>query len=425
MVSLWVLLVLTACSTTSSGRNPPPDPCQRLTVTPGSGPIAWSVAATGERDQVDSAPVAVGDGFLVSAGDPASPACIGFVESSGRLRWTIPGRLVDAVRVDDLLVVATGGRPSTIGVHAVTGATLWERDDLAIWQDLAVQGGTVMVAGTSPKGSVVTIEARTGRTVASAVPTSAAYGWFEKVETGDGMLVSAGTADTRGRVLVADAAGQIVLDAPVGLLAPNPVAVVGDVVIVQASGNAVGSDTGEPTTHLRGLDRASALERWHSVLPGPSAGRAVEVAGVVVVRLGDGLTGLDARSGVIRWRLPLAGTVESPVLAVGRDAVAVGAEDGEVVLVDAVDGRRRWSARTEGPVATLGAFDGDLLVVASAPGHFRTLRVADGTTQWTVRGPETVAGVISSDHDRVVTVAGDVAATLTSSTGIVALRRQP
>lgn len=360
-ITACLLLVLTACSGSSTPLSEEAaDPCRGVTVTPGAGPIAWTVSTATDLEHMDDDPVGVGDGFLVGVS-----GCIGFVETAGLLRWTIPGLLDDVVRVDEILVIAMSGRPSSVGVDATTGAIEWSREDRGHWDDVAVQGRTVMLAGGTFDGSVKTVDASTGREIATRYPLIPDDGRFRDAVSDEGLLVTAGHANQKGVIVAADASGRVVLDAGAGVFFPDPVAVVGEIVVVQASGITGGGVGGEPRTHLVGIDRTTRTERWRRVLPGLQAGHAVEVGGVVVVRLKGGLSGVDARSGAVRWSVPLGEDYESPMVAVRPDAVALGESDGTVVLIEVADGRRRWSARTEGAVAVLGAPDADVLLAAN------------------------------------------------------------
>ena len=421
--AIGLLLALAACSGASSQAIPdlPADPCGDLTVTAGGGGIAWSITATGEHGQMDSDPVGVGDGFLVGVN-----RCIGFVETAGRLRWTIPGSLVDGARHGDTVVIAQNGEPSVLGVDAVTGDVKWTHPYRALWSDVAGADRTAMLVGSSFDGSVTTIEASTGRATANQYGILPDDGRFRNAIVDDGLLITAGHAGRKGRVVAADASGRIVLDAGAGVFFPDPVAIVGDVIVLRASGITGGGVDAEPSTHLVGHDLRTGAERWRRVLPGLQAGPAVEVAGVVVVRLKGGLTGVDARSGVVRWTIPLGEDWDSPMVAVEPDAVALGAWEGTVVVVEAVDGRRRWSTRTEGPVAVLGALSADVLLAANNPDFYRAFRISDGTELWKARGPEAGAGSSrGGKRARMTFAAGNTAATLVGLDGVVALRRQP
>ncbi|HEV2759226.1 MAG TPA: PQQ-binding-like beta-propeller repeat protein [Acidimicrobiales bacterium] len=369
---------------------------------------------------MDSDPVGVGDGFLVGVS-----GCVGFVETGGRLRWTVPGSLVDGARLGDTLVIAQNGEPSVLGVDATTGEGIWKRPDRALWSDVVAETGTAMLVGSSFDGSVTTVEASTGRATANQYGILPNDGRFLNAIVDDGLLVTAGHAGRKGRVVAADGSGRIVLDAVAGVFFPHPVAVVGDVIVLRASGITGGGVDAEPSTHLVGHDRTTGTERWRRVLPGLQAGPAVEVAGVVVVRLKGGLSGVDARSGVVRWSVAIGDDYESPMVVVGTDAVALGEPDGTVVVIEVADGRRRWSVRTEGQVAVLGALDGGVLLSANNPNFYRAFRVSDGTELWKASGPEAGAGSSRGSRRARMAFAGDTSATLVGLDGVVALRRQP
>ena len=204
-IAVCLLLVLAACSGSSSSTIPdlPADPCRDLTVSPGAGGIAWTVTAAGEHGLMDSDPVGVGDGFLVGVN-----RCIGFVETGGRLRWTVPGSLVDAARLVDTLVIAQHGESSVLGVDARTGEVIWKRPDRALWSDVVAEGRTTMLVGTSFDGSVTTIEASTGRATANQYGILPNDGRFLNAIVDDGLLLTAGHAGRKGRVVAADVSGR-------------------------------------------------------------------------------------------------------------------------------------------------------------------------------------------------------------------------
>jgi outer membrane protein assembly factor BamB len=369
---------------------------------------------------MDSDPVGVGDGFLVGVNH-----CVAFVETAGRVRWTVPGSLVDGARLGDTVVIAATGDPSVFGVDAITGKITWTRPDRGLWSDVSAVGGAVMLVGSGFDGSVSTIEASTGRVVAREHPLLPDSDRFPNSIVDDGLLLTAGHASRTGRVVAADASGRIVLDAVAGVFFPDPVAIVGDVVVLRASGITGGGVDAEPSTHLVGHDRRTGAELWRRVLPGLQAGPVVEVAGVVVVRLKGGLSGVDARSGVVRWSMPLGEDWDSPMVAVGAEAVALGTSDGTVAVYEVAGGRRRWSTQTEGAVAVLGALEGDVLLAANDPDVYRAFRASDGTPLWTAHGPQPGAGSSRGGKRARFDYAGDTGATMVGLTGVVALRRSP
>jgi len=391
-------------------------------ATPGSGHVAWTVSTPSDREFMQADPVGVGDGILVGL-----RGCVGFVEASGRLRWGVPGILSDAVRVGDTVVIAVAGQTDDVmGVDATTGRVDWSERLRGGWHDVVAQGRTVMLVGTGFDGSVVTLDAATGRRIDSDVPTIPRDGNFRMALAVDGLLVTAGIDEHRGAVVIADASGRIVKSADAGLFAPDPVALVGDVLVLQSSGITTGTGgDGEPSTHLVGLDRRTLAERWRRVLPGQSAGHGVEVAGVVVVRHEKALSGVDARSGAVLWSVPGPDDWDAPLVAAGADVFAVGWPDGRVAVHGITDGQVRWSARVEGQVAVLGWIEGDVLLAANDPDFYRAYRVSDGTLLWAERSLPAGAGASRGGLRARMTFAGETAAAMSGLRHVVALRRVP
>ncbi len=418
-----LLLLLVACS--GSG-GPLPEElaaprCDGPVVTPGAGRIAWTLSGADERASVDADPISMGDGFLIGLG-----RCISFLEVDGRLRWSHPGSMVDAVRVGDVIVVALSPTQVTVlGLDAGSGAVRWESRDRAIWHDVVALGDTVMVVGTSFDGSVATFDAATGRRISGVFGGTERPGWFFRAVAQDGLLVASGTGERRGALVVADASGTISLAMPAGLYSPEPVGVAGGVIVLQSNGSTSGAGDGEPSTQFVGLERATGKERWRRVVPGERAGHAVEAAGVVAARVRDGLVGVDARSGAIRWMFSLPGDYESPLLVVDRETVAVGAQDGSVRIVTAGDGTVRWSVDVGGAVARLGTVADGVLLVASEPGDYQALSMSDGRALWSQRGPDPGLGSSPPHHEQVVAVAGGTAMTVVGLYQLAAIRVAP
>jgi outer membrane protein assembly factor BamB len=106
-----------------------------------------------------------------------------------------------------------------------------------------------------------------------------------------------------------------------------------------------------------GLDPASGRQRWAVALPeGGVSGPTLLSAPkgdqrLVVVVAGDiAAHALSAESGVERWRSPLegAGSPEVVPLDAGDGAVLVGHRLGGLALLEAGDGRTRWTASSDG-----------------------------------------------------------------------------
>lgn len=152
------------------------------------------------------------------------------------------------------------------------------------------------------------------------------------------------------------------------------------------------------------------------VLPGDVLGPAAADGTTAVATWDDGrqagMAAVDAATGAVRWRTPLAsGGVSSP--AISGDLVVAVAGDASAVALDLASGTRRWARATTGagspevpPSVTAG------LVVADRLGGLMAVRATDGRVVWkvagrgaAVRGGPAVAGPLTGlpvDDGRVV-----------------------
>jgi len=89
---------------------------------------------------------------------------------------------------------------------------------------------------------------------------------------------------------------------------------------------------------------------------------------------------LDADTGDVRWRVKLAPTESSPLVAGGR--VYVGDWSGAVVALDAQTGKRLWSYTTGGKVKGALALAGGRLYAGSYDGHLYAFAPATGRLLW-------------------------------------------
>lgn len=96
-----------------------------------------------------------------------------------------------------------------------------------------------------------------------------------------------------------------------------------------------------------GLDAGTGVERWrHDVGVVLAPKRPIVVGDVVVVEALLGVTVLDRSSGVVRWQVALVRDDDRDVTVVD-DLVVLGSR-GEVQAYAIADGQARWSAPLQG-----------------------------------------------------------------------------
>ena len=123
---------------------------------------------------------------------------------------------------------------------------------------------------------------------------------------------------------------------------------------------------------------------------------------IVVVGGSDGhVYGLDARSGVRRWRTPTGGRVRSSP-AIANGVAYVGSFDGRVYAIDVVSGRVRWRFDTQGTTLDSRSFGYDRRSVQASPaiadgvvyvggrdGRSYAIDASTGTLRWAIDHDET------------------------------------
>ena len=176
---------------------------------------------------------------------------------------------------------------------------------------------------------------------------------------------------------------------------------------------------------FRGLDAATGDERFQvktEHLSGISGGILVE--GSVAYFGGNDKEAFAVDFAktppAFLWRKKTVGPVSTmPALAGGL--VVVGDSDGRVYAFKAATGDEAWRVELKSPVTADPVVQGDLAIFALADGRLVGLRAADGGTAWTARlaGPAAVlgldgrggvvAGTDATTLDRVDAASGDIA----------------
>ena len=128
------------------------------------------------------------------------------------------------------------------------------------------------------------------------------------------------------------------------------------------------------------FDAATGAAGWTRSLPKPATSPAI-AAGVLVVSAGDGVYGLDAATGAVRWQLPAEAPVKSAP-AIDGGSVYVGLPDGSLAAVDLQTGALRWRTSVGGAITRAPSVADSLVFAGGDGGHVAAARTADGTVAW-------------------------------------------
>jgi outer membrane protein assembly factor BamB/murein DD-endopeptidase MepM/ murein hydrolase activator NlpD len=161
----------------------------------------------------------------------------------------------------------------------------------------------------------------------------------------------------------------------------NPV-VVGNRVFVGSSGD--NHNEPDDADGVYGFDLRTGDRLWFS--PAGNDANGVAFADGLVIATGDegAVWALDAGTGNVAWRVPVAGgKVYTNPLIVG-DLVVVGGEAGDVVALEVQTGTIRWSARLDGAIRGGASSDGRTVYVASQGGDVGAFTLT-GEPLWRTR----------------------------------------
>src|SRR5438552_3406250 len=137
-------------------------------------------------------------------------------------------------------------------------------------------------------------------------------------------------------------------------------------------------------------------EKWHVDAPVAVAGDRVLVASAFLdkEKVGDrALFCLDAKTGAIHWRAPLAlnpwggPTVAGDLVVVsgstiGYDPKALKGAKGQVAAIGLADGKEKWRKDVPGGVLSCVAVSGDLAIATASDGRVRAFDLATGERRW-------------------------------------------
>jgi len=132
--------------------------------------------------------------------------------------------------------------------------------------------------------------------------------------------------------------------------------------------------------------------------PPDGRGRPAAIGDIVFVAApGNRLLALNSATGGPRYDLPLpAAPATSPIairlpLLADRVFALVGCRDGQVVLLDALDGAHRWTARVPPPIRSDMAATDRLVFVCSPGGCLDVLDILTGQPRWRQKVPGEIA----------------------------------
>jgi outer membrane protein assembly factor BamB len=93
---------------------------------------------------------------------------------------------------------------------------------------------------------------------------------------------------------------------------------------------------------------------------------------------------IEAVSGKRRWTASVKGAITAAP-AVGEGLVLLGTEDGVVFALDQNDGKQRWEARLSSETLASGAVDAGMAIVRTLDGGVHGLDSADGKSRWSFK----------------------------------------
>ena len=373
-------LFVAGCATDDAGA-----PATELGTSEGTG-----VATTAPATTASSAPV------TSAATEPTQPGTLPLVLAvdavTGRQRFAVPidagAQTFSGIVVADGVVAGLAGRcdgqsAAAIGFDASTGELLWTvplPGGAELSEPTSVDGGVLVVATARDATSFLSgIDVASGRLL-----WEADLGPKDEVTTVlDGpavVVMSQSVRDPGGPFELA------ALDRSTGerlweqrLPGPFHLAASGDVVLYQALG---GLDPAAAPAPLLGLDAKTGIERWRVVDVRPSWTPAVGAGVVVDSVTGGGVVAYNLDTGLERWRRP---DLELPEIGDGSSAFAGGhalftraVDPGlhNLEIVDLATGQTAFAPPGDGQVV---AITPGALLLATPPSGLTLYRVTDGS----------------------------------------------
>lgn len=168
--------------------------------------------------------------------------------------------------------------------------------------------------------------------------------------------------DVRGLFLWSFLTGDNVASRPV---------IAGDVVVF-----------GSEDRHIYGLDANTGRLKWRTPTGGPVVSSPALVGGSVIIGSDDGaIYALDPATGQERWKYEGDDPIESPIVAGADGRVFAATQQGDLLALNAVDGRLLWSENAGSTIEAAPAPGGKLVFVV-AHGRLSAFEQAGGRRVW-------------------------------------------
>jgi outer membrane protein assembly factor BamB len=141
-------------------------------------------------------------------------------------------------------------------------------------------------------------------------------------------------------------------------------------------------------------------DKWHVDAPVALAGEIVLAASAFLDKeqVGDrALFALDAATGAVKWRTPLAlnpwggPTISGDTVMVGGSNIRyetkdIGRARGDIAAYNLADGKEKWRKEVKGGVLSCAAVAGGLAVITATDGKIRAYDVTSGEPRWNYDG---------------------------------------
>jgi outer membrane protein assembly factor BamB len=139
--------------------------------------------------------------------------------------------------------------------------------------------------------------------------------------------------------------------------------------------------------------------------------------GRVFVNAGDGVYALDARTGAVRWKIPVV-TVSPGTPALADGAVYFTRPDGYVVAAETASGEPLWSSRQPGVYPGAPAVEGETVYIPAEGGpSVVALDTEDGGERWTFDAGAELAAPVAVAGGTVYASAGGTLYALDAADG--------